>query len=290
MLEISHPTLSIRKQTTLLSLTRSGVYYKKREASGEEVTLANEVLEIWQGCPFYGYRRITAALRRRGHVLNYKRVVRLMREMNIEAIYPKPRLSIGNPAHTKYKYLLRDMDIDRAGQVWCTDITYIKLGKGFVYLIALIDVYSRYVVSWRLSVTLDTHFCLEMLEDALRHHKAPDILNTDQGCQFTSSVWIERVESAGIRVSMDGRGRWADNILIERFWRSVKYENVFLHCYESVQDARQKLKEYIEFYNERRLHQSLGYVPPAEVWHGVASTAPFCFKKAEEEDNIKIAA
>jgi putative transposase len=211
-----------------------------------------------------------------------------MRAMNIEAIYPKPKLSQANKAHQKYGYLLRDIAI-HAGQVWCTDITYIKLGKGFVYLVALIDVYSRYIVAWRLSVTLDTHFCLEMLNDALTHHKAPEIINTDQGCQFTSIAWIEKVESAGIRVSMDGRGRWADNIPIERFWRTVKYEHVFLYCYESVQDARQRLGEFIDFYNERRLHQSLDYSPPSEVWRGLISVAPFCFKKRREE-NLKNAA
>jgi putative transposase len=289
MIEVHHKFLSVRCQTKLLSLARSVVYYKPCKSATSDVCAANEILEIWTESPFYGRRRIAAALHRLGHVVNEKRVRRLMREMKIEAIYPKPKLSQGNIAHKKYQYLLRDMDISRANQAWCTDITYIKIASGFVYLVALIDVYSRYVVAWKLSIALDTEFCLNMLKCGLSK-AIPGVINTDQGCQFTSAAWIEAVEFAGVSVSMDGRGRWADNIPIERFWRTVKYENVFLQCFENVTDARQKLGEYIEFYNERRLHQSLDYATPAEVWRGVHSAAPFRFKKLEEKVFEKIAA
>ena len=289
MIVVGHAFLSVRCQTRILSLSRSVIYYKPRLAPVSEVCVANEILELWQESPFYGYRRITAALNRRGMRVNTKRVRRLMKAMNIEAIYPKPKLSQGNVAHKKYPYLLRNAEVSLANHAWCTDITYIKIASGFLYLVALIDVYSRYVVAWRLSITLDTEFCLSMLKEAL-NKAMPSIINTDQGCQFTSAAWIEMVESAGVRVSMDGRGRWADNIVIERFWRTVKYENVFLQCYESVADARKKLGEFIEFYNERRPHQNLEYATPSEVWRGVQSASPFRFKKLEEKIYEKIAA
>lgn len=289
MIVVGHRLLSIRCQAELLSLSRSAMYYKPRMAAVLEVCIANEISEIWLESPFYGRRRIAAALERRGHCVNEKRVRRLMRAMKIEAIYPKPKLSQANVAHKRYPYLLRNRELLGANQAWCTDITYIKIASGFVYLVGLIDVYSRYVVAWKLSITLDTEFCLSMLKEGLGK-AVPGIINSDQGCQFTSAAWIEMVENAGVQVSMDGRGRWADNIPIERFWRTLKYENVFLQCFESVSDARQKLGEFIEFYNERRLHQSLDYATPSEVWHGLRSARPFRFKKREDNVCEKIAA
>ena len=289
MIVVGHAFLSVRCQTRILSLSRSVIYYKPRAAKVLDVCVANEISEIWLESPFYGYRRITVALKRRGRCVNEKRVRRLMKEMSIEAIYPKPKLSQGNVAHKKYPYLLRNAEVYRPNHAWCTDITYIKIASGFLYLVALIDVYSRYVVAWKLSTTLDAEFCLNMLKNGLGK-AIPGIINTDQGCQFTSAAWVEMVENAGVQVSMDGRGRWADNIVIERFWRTIKYENVFLQSYESVTNARNKLGEFIEFYNERRPHQNLAYATPAEVWRGVRIVEPFRFKKLEDKICEKIAA
>jgi putative transposase len=188
-----------------------------------------------------------------------------MREMNIEALYPKPRTSVKASGHKIYPYLLKDLTIDRPNQVWTTDITYLKMPFGFAYLVALIDVYSRFIVAWRVSNTMDTHFCLEMLEKGLIM-AIPEILNTDQGSQFTSEAWIKAVQNAGIRVSMDGKGRWADNITIERFWRTLKHEHFLLHSFDNLVQVRESIADFIKLYNYRRLHQSLGYQTPAEVY------------------------
>lgn len=220
--------------------------------------------EKYTACPFYGSRRMTAWLARTGHAVNRKRVQRLLRLMGLEAIHPKPRLSAGR-GHKVYPYLLRDVAIDRVDQVWSADITYIPLASGFMYLAATIDWYSRYVVAWRLSNTLDGGFCREMLDEALAAG-TPGVFNTDQGVQFTAGAWVGRVEAAGVAVSMDGRGRCLDNVFVERLWRSVKYEDVYLQGYESVPELERGLKAYFEFYNGERLHQSLGYQTPGEVY------------------------
>jgi putative transposase len=264
MIEKNHKTLSIRRQSTLLEINRSTLYYEPIEAEND-TNLANEIHEIWLGMPFYGYRRMTAELRRRSYHINEKRVLRLMREMNVQALYPRPKTTIRSAKDQIYPYLLKDLEIVRPNQVWATDITYIKMPVGFAYLVALIDVHSRYVIAWRLSNTMDTHFCLEMLDEALLF-ACPEILNTDQGSQFTSRDWIGRVESFGILVSMDGKGRWVDNVIIERFWRTLKHEHVLLHSFDDLRHARRSIGEFINLYNFKRLHQSLGYRTPGEVY------------------------
>jgi len=226
--------------------------------------------------PFYGADKMTVWLRLRGHKVHVKRIRRLMRIMGLEAVYPKRNLSKSNKEHRKYPYLLRDMIIDKPDQVWCSDITYIRLTHGFVYLIAIMDWHSRYVLSWELSNTLDNSFCLTALERALKLSK-PEILNTDQGVQFTSSDFIEMVLSKEIRISMDGRGRAFDNIFIERLWRTLKYEKIYLKHYETIKEAKENISAYFHFYNTERLHQSLNYKTPAEIYF-----------KRNELKNIKI--
>jgi putative transposase len=215
--------------------------------------------------PFYGSRRLTRWLERQGEVVNRKRVQRLLRLMGLEAIYPKPKLSLAGRGHRIYPYLLRDVPIQRPDQVWSTDITYIPLRQGFMYLAAIIDWYSRYVITWRLSNTLDGSFCLDMLEDALRQGQ-PEVFNTDQGVQFTAQAWTGRLEAAGVAVSMDGRGRCLDNVFVERLWRSVKYEDIYLRGYEGVPELQAGLGRYFPFYNDERPHQSLENQTPAEVY------------------------
>jgi len=225
----------------------------------------NLIDEQFTRTPFYGVEKMTAWLKRQGQEVNPKRVRRLMRLMGLEAIYPKPRLSLSNQEHKKYPYLLRNLMIDHPDQVWCADITYIRMLQGFVYLMAIMDWHSRFVLSWEISTTLDTDFCLSALEEALGLSK-PDIFNTDQGSQFTSIEFIRRLEKGNIRISMDGRGRFIDNIFVERLWRSVKYEEVYLHDYETVSDARNGIGRYFLLYNMERLHESLGYKTPYEIY------------------------
>lgn len=265
MVDAGHEQLSLRRQCVLLGVTRSNLYYQHRQPLNESL-LANEIMELWLEDAGGGYRKITKGLQRKGYKINHKRVLRMMREMRIQAIYPKHKTTVIDSQHKKYPYLLRDLEITRPNQVWATDITYIKLAGGFVYLIAIIDLYSRFIVSWTLSTTLETDFCLQALENALQQRPKPDILNTDQGVQFTSLAWISMVEINGIRVSMDGKGRWIDNVFIERFWRTLKYEHVLLHAFETVKEARKSIGQFIERYNYKRLHQSLEYQTPAEVY------------------------
>ena len=264
MITANHEALSIRQQCKLLAVNRASIYYKE-EPKVDETEISNEIHEIWLKMPFYGYRRITAALCRLGYNINHKRVARIMKEMKIKAIYPMAKTSLRNLAHAIYPYLLQDIAIIRVNQAWMSDITYIKMPSGFVYLVALIDVYSRYIISWRLSITMATDFCLEMLKEALSK-ASPEIINTDQGCQFTSHDWVKMVLSANVLVSMDGKGRWVDNVYIERFWRTVKYEHILLFSYTTVAELRISIAQYIELYNNERLHQSLGYKTPAEVY------------------------
>ena len=229
MIDINHKVLSVRHQCKLLSVHRSSLYYKEA-ARIDETELSNEIHEIWLKMPFYGYRRITAALCRLGYSINHKRVARIMKEMKLKALYPMAKTTIRNSEHAIYPYLLKDVSIIRCNQAWMTDITYIRLPTGFVYLVAIIDVYSRYIISWRISISLESEFCLEMLEEAFSK-ACPKIINTDQGCQFTSHRWINRVLLEKVLVSMDGKGRWVDNVYIERFWRSIKYEHILLFSY-----------------------------------------------------------
>jgi putative transposase len=234
------------------------------------LALLRRIDETYTAYPFFGSRRMTIWLRRQGYAVNRKRVSRLMEVLGLEAIYPKPNTSEANAAHRVYPYLLRGLAIVRPNQVWSTDITYIRLEKGFVYLMAVLDWYSRKVLAWRLSNTLDAGFCLEGLSAALTDG-TPEIFNTDQGSQFTSQAFTERLEAAGIRISMDGRGRALDNVFVERLWRSVKYEEVYPNAYRTMADAYRGLERYFVFYNRQRPHQSLNYATPDDVYHGRAT-------------------
>lgn len=267
LIDSSHKELSIARQCELLGICRSGWYYQPKELADQDLELMDLIDRQFTQTPFYGARRLCVALKEMGHVVNRKKMRRLMQRMGLEAIYPKPKLSIGNKQHLKYPYLLRNILIDRPEQVWSEDITYIRLNKGFVYLTAIIDWFSRYVVSWKVSNLLDTSFCLEALEEALKEG-TPEIFNTDQGVQFTSKEFTEILEQKGIAISMDGKGRALDNIFVERLWRSVKYEEVYLKDYKTVQEAREGLGNYFEYYNFKRPHQSLEYKKPYEVHFG----------------------
>jgi putative transposase len=233
-----------------------------------DVFLMNLLDKQYTKTPFYGVRRMQQCLRRKGYIVNHKRIRRVMRKMGLETIYPKSHLSRRAPNHRIYPYLLRGMNINHPNQVWCTDITYIRMMRGFLYLVAIMDWFSRYVLSWKLSISLDGIFCVEALEDALKNYSCPEIFNSDQGVQFTSETFTRRLESEGIRISMDGRGRVFDNIFIERLWRTLKYEEVYLNDYETVPDARNGLGIYLNFYNNERPHQSLGYKTPAGLHFG----------------------
>ena len=266
MIEVGHPTLSLRRQCELLDLNRASYYYQPGTETTENLRLMRLIDGQYLKTPFYGSRRMTAWLIREGEVVNRKRVRRLMEVMGLEAIHPGPRTTVPNPDHKVYPYLLRDVAIERRDQVWSSDITYLPLPQGFMYLTVVIDWHSRYVLSWRLSNTLDGRFCQASLEEALEGGK-PEIFNTDQGVQYTARSFTGRLESAGVLVSMDGRGRALDNIFVERLWRSLKYEEVYLKAYGSVAELEAGVSAWLHFYNHERLHQSLGYRTPAEVYH-----------------------
>jgi putative transposase len=268
LIEPGHPALSVRRQCALLGLSRSSLYYEPAGETSEDLRLMRRIDEQYTKCPFYGSRRLTAWLIAQGEEVNRKRVQCLMRVMGLEAIYPKPRLSVAGKGHRIYPYLLRGVPIERPDQVWSTDITYVPMTSGFMYLAATIDWYSRYVIAWRLSNTLDGSFCLEMLDEALRAGK-PEVFNTDQGVQFTASAFTGRLESAGVAVSMDGRGRALDNVFVERLWRSVKYEDIYIRGYETVPELQSGLARYFSFYNDERHHQSLAYRTPTAVYRAL---------------------
>jgi putative transposase len=257
--------LSVSQQCELLDLSRSSYYYEPAKESAENLALMALMDKEYTARPFRGSRGMRAWLKRAGQEVNRKRVQRLMRLMGLEAVYPKPRLSVGGVGHRVYPYLLRNVSIERVNQVWSTDITYIPMPNGFMYLTAVIDWYSRYVLAWRLSNTLDVGFCLEALEEALSQG-CPEVFNTDQGVQFTSATFTGRVEAAGAKVSMDGKGRCLDNVFVERLWRTVKYEYVYLWRPEAVSVLATGLKTYLGYYNEERTHQSLEDRTPAEVY------------------------
>jgi putative transposase len=265
MVDRQHPSLSVVHQCRLLDISRSSVYYRSSEASQEDLDYMKLMDRQYLATPFYGSRRFSVCLRKQGYCVNRKRVQRLMRIMGLKAIYRHPRTSKATPGHRIYPYLLEGMEITRPNQVWAADITYIPMARGFLYLVTIMDWYSRYVISWRLSNTLDVDFCVEALEEALRGGR-PDIFNTDQGSQFTSEAFTELLKQHGIRISMDGKGRYRDNIFVERLWRTVKYEEVYLKAYQDGRDARNGIREYFRFYNYQRPHQALGYRTPAEVF------------------------
>jgi putative transposase len=267
MIESQDKFLSISRQCELLDLSRSGWYYVPRGLSLETIALMHLIDEEYTRAPIYGVKRMTAYLHRQGYCVGHQRVRRLMRLMSLVAIYPKPRLSRNGSEHRIFPYLLKELTIDRPNQVWSADITYIRLVRGFVYLIAVMDWFSRYVLSWELSTSMDVDFCLEALNRALAIAQ-PEIFNTDQGVQFTSRDFTGRLEASAVRISMDGRGRAFDNIFIERLWRTVKYEDIYLRDYREVPEARSGIDRYFRFYNRERLHQSLGYRTPAEVYFG----------------------
>lgn len=259
--------MSIKRQCELLGVARSSYYYKSVEKPENEA-YKRLIFEIYVNSPFLGYRKITIALQRQGYRINRKRVLRLMREMGIQAIYPKPNLSKPAPGHKIYPYLLRGLVVDHPNQVWATDITYIKLSVGFMYLVAILDLYSRKVLSWRLSNTLDVSFCIEALNEAVARYGAPEIFNSDQGSQFTSNDFTGLLEKLNVSISMDGKGRAKDNIYVERLWRSLKYEDIYIKGYTTVPECIDGIKRYFDFYNAERFHQSLEYWTPDEIYFG----------------------
>ncbi len=267
LVDKSHELLSIRQQCKLLGLNRSTIYYESAGESAENLILLRLMDEEYTRHPFKGVVRMHAYLEDLGFCVNTKRVRRLLRLMGLEAIYPKRNLSNTNIAHKKYPYLLKGLNITQPNQVWCTDLTYIRLATGFVYLVAVMDWHSRYVLSFRLSNSLDSSFCIEALEDALMFYGMPEIFNSDQGVQFTCEAFTGLLLANNIKISMDARGRAFDNIFIERLWRSVKYEEVYLKEYASMQEAKAGLKEYFRFYNYERHHQGLNNRKPAEVYY-----------------------
>lgn len=265
MIDANHPQISIRRQCELIDLNRSTYYLPPASETAFNLELMRKIDEEYTRAPFYGYRKMTVRLNRwHGYQVNPKRVARLMRIMGLQAIYPGPRTSISNQEHKKYPYLLRSLKIDRPNQVWATDITYIPMPKGFMYLVAIMDWYSRFVISWQLSNTMDCDFCVEALQTALKSGK-PDIFNSDQGSQFTSQAFTGILENAEIRISMDGRGRVFDNIFVERLWRSVKYEDIYIKEYATVPALLSGLRDYFLIYNYERPHQSLQDHTPADV-------------------------
>lgn len=268
MIDPQHPKLSIRRQCQLIGLNRA-TYYRKPKGEPElNLELMKIIDKEYTKRPFYGYRKITRQLQEKhGYPVNHKRVVRLMQKMGLQAVYPRPKTSIPNHEHKKYPYLLRNVEIKRPNQVWSTDITYVPMPGGFMYLTAVIDWYSRFVIAWQLSNTLEAEFCVDTLKLALLHGK-PEIFNTDQGAQFTANAFVSVLEKNEIQISMDGRGRALDNIFVERLWRTVKYEDIYIKSYATVPELYNGLNEYFRFYNYERIHQSLDYQTPASVYLG----------------------
>ena len=267
LVDRDHKRLSVRRQCELLGLARSGVYRPPRPANENDLALMRRIDELFTAWPFLGSRRMAEMLGTAEHPINRKRVQRLMRKMGITALGPKPRTTKPAPGHKIFPYLLRNMTIERPNQVWAADITYLPMGRGFLYLVAVMDWASRAVLAWRLSNTMDVSFCVSALEDALARFGKPDIFNTDQGSQFTSAAFTGTLTAAGVKISMDGRGRWVDNVFIERLWRSLKYEEVYLKGYADGHEAKAAIGAWFAFYNTRRPHQALGSRTPVQVWH-----------------------
>jgi putative transposase len=273
MLDRADASLSIRRQCALVGVARSSVYRPAPEACGDDLALMRRLDELYTAHPFYGSRRMAVTLSAEGAPVNRKRVQRLMRLMGIAALGPKPDLSRPAPGHKVYPYLLRGLSIERPNHVWASDITYIPIGDGFLYLKAVIDWASRAALSWRLSNTMDVSFCVSALEEALSKWGKPEIFNTDQGSQFTSAAFTGVLARSGVQISMDGRGRWMDNVFIERLWRSLKHEDIYLKAYADGREARVGIAAWMDFYNHRRPHQALGYRTPMAVWREGAEAA-----------------
>ena len=268
MIEVNHSKLSVNRQCHLLGLARSSYYYAPLGESELNLELMRLLDEQYTRAPFFGEPKMTEWLKRLGYGINHKRIERLMRELGLQAIYPKKHLSQPGENHRKYPYLLAGMSIDRPNQVWCADITYVRMDRGFLYLVAIMDWFSRYVLSWLLSDRLEGDFCQEALERALSRYDGPEIFNSDQGSQFSCEDFTKLLEAHEIRISRDGRGRVYDNIFIERLWRTVKYEEVYLRDYQDRSEAEDRLRRYFRFYNRERFHQALDYATPAEVYEG----------------------
>ena len=274
--------LAVVRQCVLLALNRSTVYYQPRSESEQDLQLMRRIDELHLKHPYYGARRLAQQLRRDGYQVGRLHVTTLMRRMGIRALYRQPRTSQPARLSTIYPYLLQGLTVSRCNQVWSSDITYLPMAHGFLYLVAILDVASRKVLSFRLSNTLSTDFCVDALQEALTKYGAPEIFNTDQGAQFTSGPWLKALQDAGVKISMDGKGRWIDNVFIERLWRTVKYEEVYLHAYRDGREARKRLTCYFDFYNRERLHQALDYRTPDEVYFSVES-----FERAGGAGNSK---
>jgi len=270
MIDKDHRELSVSRQCDLLSIHRSGLYYKPCEETPVNLELMKMIDKEFTRYPFYGVPRMTMHLQEMGYMVNVKRIRRLYHKMALRAIYPKPKTTIADKQHYKYPYLLRDLVIDHPNHVWATDITYIPMKHGFMYLVAIVDLYSRFVVGWGLSNTLDADFCVEVLKTAIQRHGRPEIFNSDQGVQFTCKEFIDVLLRNEIKISMDGKGRAIDNVFIERLWRSVKYENVYLHAYSDGLELYKGLKEYFDFYNNIRVHQGLDYGIPRRMYFRAA--------------------
>jgi len=267
MIDRTH-SLPVTRQCQLLNLNRSAVYYQPIGVSDEDLRLMRRIDGMHLKRPFYGSRRIRDWLQDEGYTVNRKRVQRLMRQMGVAALYPKANTSRPGKGHKIYPYLLKGLSIDRPNQVWATDISYIPMARGFVYVVAIMDWYSRKVLAWRVSNTMDADFCVDALEEAISRYGTPEIFNTDQGAQFTSEAFTGTLKAAGIRISMDGKGRWVDNVFVERLWRSLKYEEVYLKAYETVAEARLGIGNYFRFYNRDRRHQSLNRQTPDQAYEG----------------------
>lgn len=265
LIETEHGNLSVARQCELLGLNRSTYYYKKQRLKEEDYKIMKRIDEIFTEHPYYGARRMAKVLKAEGYEVGRKKISKYYRLMALKAIYPKMNLSKRNQAHKVYPYLLSGLEINRPNQVWSADITYVRLKQGFVYLVAIIDWYSRYILSWKVSISLESEFCVDVLNDALAQYDRPEIFNTDQGVQFTSKAFTETLEKSKIAISMDSKGRALDNIFIERFWRSLKQEKIYRIELNTVKEAKEAINEYMNFYNENRLHQSLGYKTPKNV-------------------------
>jgi putative transposase len=266
MIEPKHPGLSVARQCALLGLPRASYYHRPQPEPDANLALMRVIDETYLAYPFFGSRQMTRWLRRQGYEVNRKRVQRLMRQMDLEAIYRKPNLSRAQPGHRVYPYLLRQLEVTRANQVWATDITYVPVQGGYAYLCAVLDWHSRYVLAWELSNTLDASFCVRAVQRALAAHGTPEIFNSDQGCQFTSAEFTGPLLARSVKLSMDGKGRCLDNVFVERLWRTVKYEEVYLKSYVSLVDAHAQLDRFFRFYNERRPHSSLDDATPGETY------------------------
>ena len=275
MVEPNLPGLSVGKQCALLSISRSSFYYDPKGESVRNLDLMRLIDKQFLETPFYGVRQMTWHLRNDGHLVNEKRIRRLMRLMGLMPIYQKPNTSRPTKGHRIYPYLLRGLRVARPNQVWCADITYLPMRRGFLYLVAIMDWNTRKVLAWRISNTLEAGFCVEALNEAIHKFGSPEIMNTDQGSQFTSFAWTDRLRRTGVRISMDGKGRFLDNIFVERLWRSMKYECVYLHAWETGSEARAGIKKWMAFYNQKRPHSALGGRPPAMVyWQGRQNMQP----------------